>query len=155
MRRGSERGGAPLAAVARASSAPDRAWVRVSSSGFPQPADRVVQAGEIAHVDAAVRGYDVDEVVGLARLVRLVHERDAVLVAEADRRQPRHQLVLAGRRERELLVELDEDARPSRTLALLEDERADVRRRMVAIPPRNLDAQELRVRGDRVFQARP
>jgi hypothetical protein len=48
-----------------------------------------------------------------------VHERDAMLVAEADRRQPRHEQVLAGRREREFLVELDQDARPRERLALL------------------------------------
>src|SRR5436190_1678914 len=45
IRRGSERGGASRGAVARARSAPDSAWVRVSTSGQPRALEPV-GAGE-------------------------------------------------------------------------------------------------------------
>jgi hypothetical protein len=63
-----------------------------------------------------------------------VHERDAVLDGEADLRQPRDELVLAGRRERKFLVELDQNPRATELLALAQNGRAELGGRSVSLP---------------------
>src|SRR5688572_32265385 len=68
MRRGSERGGESLGALARASSAPESACVSVSTRScrpVAQPGLGVPHFGKIAHREAAVRGDHIDELVGL------------------------------------------------------------------------------------------
>jgi hypothetical protein len=49
-----------------------------------QPLLRRFQAGEVAHHDAVVAAEQVDEVIGVLRVRRLVHQGDALLRGESD-----------------------------------------------------------------------
>src|SRR5262245_63704606 len=109
MRRGIDRGGASLGAVARASNAPESACVSVSTARSllaAEPRHGVLQGREIAHVDAVVAAQQIDELVRLLCLARAVHQGDALAQREADARQVGDELVLARGREGKALVEL-------------------------------------------------